>query len=220
MGALDNPGYIMEMLAIWAVPVIMAITFHEAAHGYVANKFGDPTALMLGRITLNPIKHIDLFGTILMPALLVVMGLPALGYAKPVPVNFRNIKPFKLGTILVAAAGPLMNLFLVVCSLLVIVFAAQFPPHIAEFPIKMAWASVQINTVIMIFNMLPIPPLDGSRILSVLLPPRLAIPYDKLEPYGMWIVLLLVISGLMFQVLNPLIQLTLRVAHDFLKLFL
>lgn len=208
---------VMQAVAIWAVPILMAITFHEAAHGYVAKHYGDGTAFMLGRVTLNPFKHIDLFGTILMPALLVFTGLPALGYAKPVPVNFRKLKPFKWGVIAVAAAGPLMNLFLAIVSVFIIALCVHLPSNMAEFSIKMAWASVQINLILMIFNMLPLPPLDGSRILSVLLPARYSYYYDRLEPYGMWIVLLLAVTGGLFYILRPMLEFSLSIAKQLIQ---
>ena len=219
MSGLDV-NVILQTLSIWAVPVLMAITFHEAAHGYVAKYFGDDTAYMLGRVTLNPLKHIDPLGTVLMPLALVVIGLPALGYARPVPVNFRKVKPYKKGVALVAFAGPGMNFMLAVASLFVIVLAAQFSGQIAEFFMKMAWASVQINVLLMLFNMLPIPPLDGSRVLSVYLPARLSYNFDRVEPYGMWIVLALVVSGIMFAILSPMINFSLNLAQNVLRVIL
>lgn len=216
-----NMYEIMEQVAIWGLPVLMAITFHEAAHGYVAKKYGDNTAYMLGRVTLNPFSHIDLFGTIVMPIALLVMGLPMLGYAKPVPVNFRNLKPYKKAVVAVAGAGPLMNLVLALISTIIVVVISnlKLPVEQAKFLAQVAWASVQINVLLFVFNLLPIPPLDGSRILSVILPPRLNFWYSKIEPYGMWIVLALAVSGGLFYILKPAISFTLELMWNVIRVY-
>jgi Zn-dependent protease len=178
----------------WVLPLVIAITFHEAAHGYVARWFGDDTAWRLGRVSLNPFKHIDPFGTVLLPAALLLMRSPILfGYAKPVPVNFQALRNPRRDSILVAAAGPAMNLALAtlaaVCFHLLIFMPDTARPWIAE-NLK---NSLIINVLLAIFNLLPLPPLDGGRIAVGVLPDALAVPLARLEPYGM-----LILIGLLF----------------------
>jgi Zn-dependent protease len=161
---------------------------------------------MLGRVTLNPIKHIDPFGTVLMPIILAVMGAPILGYAKPVPVSFRNLKPLKQGMIAVALAGPAANLVLVIVSVLLLYVV----PFVPEFMLKplflMLDASIKINLMLMCFNLLPILPLDGGRVLYALLPPKLAYKYGNTEQYGMIIILLLLFFGVFGKILLPMME--------------
>lgn len=202
----ENINQIITTIAIWGVPVLLAITFHEAAHGYVAKLWGDKTALMLGRVTLNPIKHIDPFGTVVMPIILAVMGAPILGYAKPVPVSFKNLKPLKQGMIAVALAGPLANLFLAVCSILLMYILPYMPQFVGEPLALMLVASIQINLILMCFNLLPILPLDGGRVLYALLPPKLAYRYGNTEQYGMIVILILLFLGVFAKILVPMMQ--------------
>ncbi len=177
-------------IALYAIPVIIAITLHEAAHGYVARHFGDDTAAKAGRVTLNPLKHIDLFGTILLPAFLILTKAGFLfGWAKPVPVNFSALRHPKRDMIWVAAAGPGMNILLAVISILLIVGAMRAGQP--SWLVKVLWNSVEINLVLAVLNLWPIPPLDGSKIAVGLLPPPLALPLWRLSRYGMLFLLLI-----------------------------
>jgi Zn-dependent protease len=171
-----------QTLLIYTIPLIFAITVHEFAHGWVANQYGDATAKMLGRLTLNPIKHIDPIGTILVPAILYFTGSPFLfGWAKPVPINFNALKSPKKDMILVALAGPVSNFIMALLWLLVILFALNLQ---SQLLIDMAYFGIAINLILGVFNLLPLPPLDGSRVVSALLPNHLAYEYNKLEQYG------------------------------------
>jgi Zn-dependent protease len=189
--------YSIQAVAINAIPLIFAITIHEAAHGYVARKFGDNTAYMLGRVTLNPAKHIDPVGTILLPLALVLMGSPFLiGYAKPVPVNFGRLRNPKIDSIWVALAGPGSNFIqaIIWMSLWLILKGFQVDE---PFFIAMAQAGVLWNIGLLVFNLLPIPPFDGGRVLSGLLPTRQSIALEKLERWGFFIVLALAFTGIL-----------------------
>lgn len=182
-------------IAIFAIPVIIAITLHEAAHGYVARHFGDNTAAQLGRVTLNPLKHIDPLGTIALPALLILTKAGFIfGYARPVPVNFAALRNPKRDMIWVAAAGPGMNIALGTISVLLIYVLSHFGINLNGWPLDLLWNSVEINLVLAVLNLLPIPPLDGSKAVAGILPNTLAVPYWKLQRYGMLIVLILFIA--------------------------
>lgn len=201
MGPVEIEKLIQTIL-IYALPVLFAITVHEAAHGYVARWFGDPTAWMLGRVTLNPIKHIDPIGTIAMPLLLLftTMAIPGgpfvLGYAKPVPVNFGQLRHPKRDMIWVAAAGPVSNFIqAVVWALLLIGLVLAGVQE--QFFLRMAQAGILVNLVIAVFNLLPIPPLDGGRVLVGLLPRGPAYQLARVEPFGFFIVLALLIPGIL-----------------------
>jgi Zn-dependent protease len=183
-------GEIAYIISVWALPAIIAITFHEAAHGFVAWRLGDDTAYRLGRVTFNPFRHIDPFGTILLPALLLLSGTRFLfGWAKPVPVNFGRLNRPRRDMILVAAAGPVTNLLLAVASGFLIHVAELFPVMIAGWAIVNLQNSIIINTVLAVFNMLPLPPLDGGRVAVGLLPRPLARPLARLERYGMLLII-------------------------------
>jgi Zn-dependent protease len=192
------------------MPVVAAVVLHEVAHGYVANALGDPTAKERGRLTLNPISHVDPFGTIALPAFLILLRSPfVFGYAKPVPVDFRKLRNPKRDMIWVAAAGPLTNIALAVVSAVVFHLLVGF--YMAsgnaslEGLLRMLQGSVVVNVVLATFNLLPILPLDGGRVLTGLLPLRLAIAYSKLEPYGMLIVVALLATNALDHVLGPVV---------------
>lgn len=200
---------IIQTLAVYALPVLFAITLHEAAHGYVARHFGDSTAYMLGRVSLNPLRHIDPIGTIAMPLLLyfATAGAFVFGYAKPVPVAFGNLRNPRWHSLWVALAGPGSNFVMAVgwalMSIGLAVMAIDEP-----FLVKMAQAGVLVNLVMAAFNLFPVPPLDGGRVLMALLPARPAIMLSRLEPYGFFIVLALVAAGIITQVwMRPVMRL-------------
>lgn len=203
---------LITTLAIWALPVLLAITLHEAAHGYVARHFGDPTADEAGRITLNPFRHIDPVGTILVPAgilaLSMLMGSSGMlfGWAKPVPVNFARLNNPKADMLWVAAAGPFMNLVMAFgwAALLKLVISAE-PGLYTDALVHMSIAGITINAILMFLNLLPLPPLDGGRIAVSLLPDRLAWNYARVEPYGFPILLVLLFSGILGSILWPMI---------------
>jgi len=186
----EDIGSKLLSIVLLAVPIIIAITLHEAAHGFVARHFGDSTAADRGRVTLNPLKHIDPLGTIILPAMLLLSGTGFLfGYAKPVPVNFRNLRHPKQDMVWVAAAGPGMNLLLALISVLLLYGVVRIGGGAPPWLLTLLWGSVEINLVLMVLNLWPIPPLDGSKIAIGLLPPALAYPLARLDRYGMLIVL-------------------------------
>ncbi|NWG30995.1 MAG: site-2 protease family protein [Rhodocyclaceae bacterium] len=203
---MDN---LIQALAIHAIPVIFAITLHEAAHGYVARHFGDPTAWLLGRITLNPLRHVDPLGTLLVPALLLFFskGQFLFGWAKPVPVDFSRLRHPKQDMLWVAAAGPGANLFMAFAWALVLKLAVVMPENVYSLPLaEMARAGINVNAVLMLLNLLPIPPLDGGRIAVSLLPHRLAWRFAQLERFGFVILLALLFFGGLDLILTPLMR--------------
>ena len=199
----------IQTLAISALPVIFAITLHEAAHGYAARHFGDPTAWQMGRISLNPLRHVDPVGTLLVPGVILLLSAGGLlfGWAKPVPVNFGNLRRPKQDMLWVAAAGPAANLAMAVAWALVLKLAIGAPEiGYSEALKEMARVGISINGVLMVLNLLPLPPLDGGRIAVSLLPPRAAWKFARVEPWGFPILLALLFLGLLDDILQPLLR--------------
>jgi len=177
-------------VSVWVLPLVTAITFHEAAHGFVARHFGDKTASELGRVSFNPLRHIDPFGTLMLPTILLLSHSPFLfGYAKPVPVNFRALRNPRIDMVWVALAGPATNIILALAAALAFHVVNYLPPAAAQWVVDNLKNALVINAILAIFNMLPIPPLDGGRVAVGLLPNALAIPLSRLEPYGMLILI-------------------------------
>lgn len=197
---------LIQKIAVWGLPVLFAITLHEAAHGWVASRLGDKTALMLGRVTLNPLKHIDPVGTILMPGILLMIGGFIFGWAKPVPVNWRNLNNPKRDMAIVALAGPMSNLLMALFWVGIIKLSplvSQLSQAEAMGLVYMGQAGILINLVLGMLNLLPIPPLDGSRVLSSLLPPKMAYQYDKIEPFGFFIIIGMIAFGILPHLIGP-----------------
>ena len=200
---------LIQTIALAAIPVLFAITLHEAAHGYVARHFGDMTAAKAGRISLNPLRHIDPVGTILLPLMTLWIGGILFGWAKPVPVDFAALRRPKQDMLWVAIAGPAANLVMAMGWALVYKLAWSFPGnYFAEPLMGMAQLGIKINIILMVLNLLPLPPLDGGRVVVSLLPHRQAFQLAKLEPYGMFILIFLAVTPVLSWLLSPLIGLT------------
>jgi Zn-dependent protease len=204
---------VVQKIAVYALPILFAITVHEAAHGYAAKYFGDLTAERMGRITLNPLKHIDPFGTILLPALTVMLGGILFGWAKPVPVNFANLHNPKKDMFWVAAAGPASNFVMAIFWALLLNYANYAPNTAVSFLAEMSLAGISINLVLMVLNLLPMPPLDGGRIAVSLLPTPMAIQLARLEQYGFIILIVLMFTGILGKIISPIIQLFERLIY-------
>jgi Zn-dependent protease len=202
--ALDLSAFLYK-ISIWTIPVLFAITLHEVAHGWTARYFGDRTAEMLGRLSLNPLRHIDPIGTVLVPGILLAFGGPLIGWAKPVPVATKVLRNPRLSVTLVALAGPLANFFM--AGLWCLVFAAivhmRGSETVVGWIVRMAYAGIVVNVILGLFNMLPVPPLDGGRLLSGLLPSQWAARMEKLEPFGLVLVLGLSALGLLGWLFDP-----------------
>ena len=209
---------LIQTVAIYALPVLFAITIHEAAHGYIARYFGDDTAWTLGRVTMNPIKHIDPIGTIAMPLMLYIAtsGAFLFGYAKPVPVNFGNLRNPKRDMVWVALAGPASN-FLQALAWGIVFYLLQGAEVAEPFFLKMCQAGILVNVVMFVFNLFPLPPLDGGRILVGLLPYRQAVFLSRIEPWGFFVVMALVLAGVVSKLwMQPLMSVTYGVLETLL----
>jgi Zn-dependent protease len=213
---------LIQTIAVAALPVIFAITLHEAAHGYAARHFGDPTAWQLGRISLNPARHIDLVGTIIIPASILLLsgGSFIFGYAKPVPVDFMRLRNPKKDMFWVAAAGPGANLFMAFCWAFMLKLAWLLPSNMFTLPLsEMSKIGIVVNCVLMVLNLFPLPPLDGGRIAVSLLPHNWAWKLARLEPWGFPILLVLLFTGILGAIMTPLVSFSARAIESIFGLY-
>lgn len=202
---------LIQKIVVWIIPVLFAITFHEAAHAWMANRCGDTTAKMLGRLSINPLRHVDLVGTIIVPLLVAVLSQFQFifGWAKPVPINWLQLKKPRRDMGLVATAGPLSNLIMALIWAALYKIASLSNPQTSKimlFLLLSAQAGILINLVLALLNLIPIPPLDGSRIIASILPPRLATYYLRIEPFGFFILLALLFTGVLNWLISPLLS--------------
>lgn len=209
-----DPAATMQLLAAAVIPLLFGISLHEASHGFAARHFGDRTAEMLGRLSLNPIRHIDPVGTVLVPMVLLLLNAPPIGWAKPVPVNAANLRDPRRDMIFVAAAGPASNFAMALGWAFLLVVGREFLPAgtgLRQFILAVSFFGIQINILLAILNMLPIPPLDGGRVLRGLVPERMGVHLDGMERYGLIIVLALFALGILGRILWPAVEAVTRV---------
>jgi len=212
---------LISSLFVFVIPVIFAVTVHEVAHGWVASQFGDQTAKSMGRLTLNPVKHIDPIGTIVVPAIMYFTSGFIFGWAKPVPINWRNLGHPRRDMAIVAIAGPAANLMMLLfwaMSAKIISLSGNDPNHLTQLLFYMCSIGIMINIVLMILNLFPILPLDGGRVLTAMLPRNLAISFSRMEPYGLIILVVLLLSGILWKILLPLIGGTQSLIYQLIQL--
>ena len=211
-----NQENIIYVITIWALPVLLAITLHEAAHGWVAKQLGDHTARLQGRLSMNPLRHVDPVGTVLLPIVLLVIGGFMFGWAKPVPVDPRNFKKPREHMAIVALAGPMSNFIMATFWAIMLSLAVNLLANTwIGYPLSlMAQAGVTINLILMVLNLFPLPPLDGGRIMVGMLKPALALKYARIEPYGFWILLALIFTGVLGKLLWPVVGLLEKLLHS------
>ncbi len=203
-----NAGLLFTLI-IFAIPFVLAVVLHEVAHGWVAGKLGDPTARLMGRITLNPLRHIDPVGTALVPALMYITTGFVFGWAKPVPVNWHNLRSPRRDMALVAVAGPAANFLMLLgwalAAKMIIVLAGYGGSEAITLLVRMCSVGILINVLLMVLNLCPVPPLDGGRIVTAMLPGNLASAFSRVEPYGLLILVVLLLTGTLWELLSPLI---------------
>ncbi len=200
---------LVQKVVVWSLPVLFAITVHEVAHGWVARRLGDPTAYMMGRLTLNPLKHIDLVGTVIVPLVLLMLGGFIFGWAKPVPVAWQNLRNPKRDMAIVALAGPMANLAMALFWALIVkigYMTVTTMPFIGEPLVYMGSAGIFINIILMVLNLLPLPPLDGGRIVTGVLPNPLAEKFARIEPFGFFILIALLATGVLGTIMGPAVH--------------
>lgn len=216
---MENFDFAMVFLAI--LPILLTITFTVVASGYVARYYGDRTAEMMGRLTINPLKHIDLIGTIVLPLIMFLIsnGQFIFGWGKPMPINSGNFRDVRMGTRMVAISGPLASLLMCFGWTIMYIISIWIPEYFQKPLMIMSVLGIKFNAIFCALNLIPIPPLDGARFIDTFLPAKASMQYRKLEPYGTWIILLLMASGLLGFIINPFIALILNICNYLIQLF-